>query len=123
MVFTIYDQRSSLGGLLPGPDTVLIDGIFNLLKLRQRIQIGRLPLLFQLLADIGLAGQAPGSFSDLGLDGKFSLQAFQLSFLSDGKEVSNGQCVSRSAIELVSLDWHPVNQHWINRKLWINRKI
>lgn len=81
---TVDDERGPLGGLLPRLDSVLVDCILNLLQLLQCIQIRGFPLFLQFFADVGVTGEAAGSLCNLGLNGKFSFQAFQLSFLWAG---------------------------------------
>lgn len=78
---TVDDERGPLGGLLPRLDAVLVDGVLDLLQLLQRVQIRGFPLLLQLLADVGVAGEAAGGLRDLGLNGELAFQALQLGFL------------------------------------------
>lgn len=82
---TVDDERGPLGGFLPGLDAVLVDCVLNLLQLLQCIQIRGFPLFLQFFADIGVTGKAAGSLRNLGLNGKLSFQAFQLSFLWEGQ--------------------------------------
>lgn len=78
---TVDDERGPLGGLLPRLDAVLVDGVLDLLQLLQRVQIRGFPLLLQLLADVGVAGEAAGGLRDLRLNGELAFQALQLGFL------------------------------------------
>lgn len=85
LVLIVNDQRSFLGGFFFRFDSVFVDCIFNFLQFFQCVQIRGFFLFFQFFVDIGVIGQAAGSFRYLGLNGKFSFQAFQFGFLWEGE--------------------------------------